>query len=76
MVEKIVTCYEGCPYYSNWEDLLDLCSFLVGENAVEGFDHPLANLGRVCLRGITEEAMGKHLKIGLEKRVGEADSEK
>jgi len=69
MIGEIVTCYEGCPFYSNWEGLLDLCELFVGEKAAKEFDYPLANVDGICLRGVTEEAMEKYLKSRLEDEI-------
>jgi hypothetical protein len=74
MAGKIATCYEGCPFYLNWEGLLDLCELFVGEKAAKEFDYPLANPDGICLRGVTEEAMEKYLKVGLEEKVSGIDS--
>ena len=71
MAGKIATCYKGCPFYLNWEGLLDLCELFVSEKAANEFDYPLANVDGICLRGVTEEAMEKYSKSELEGRVSE-----
>ena len=70
MMEKIVTCYDGCPFYSNWEGLLDLCMFFTYENSSDPLSCDFANLDGICLRGVTEEALKKYLKSELEDKVG------
>ena len=67
-------CFEGCPFYLSW-NYLDLCKLFVDEKDVREFDYPLANVGRICLRGVTEEAMEKYLKVRLEGKVGGIDSD-